>query len=99
MTVTESATDRYTVISIDGHAGADLRAYRPYLATHRHDEFDAWADAYVNPFADLLAPTAYKNWDSAARLSETESQGVVARNAVHHSKQYPSEIKITVVKK
>ena len=78
MTVTESATDRYTVISIDGHAGADLRAYRPYLATHRHDEFDAWADAYVNPYADLLAPTAYRNWDSDARLAETESQGVVA---------------------
>jgi putative CocE/NonD family hydrolase len=28
-----------------------------------------------------------------------ESKGVVARNAVHHSKQYPSEITITVVKK
>ncbi len=28
-----------------------------------------------------------------------ESQGVVAHNAVHHSRQHPSEIKITVVKK
>ncbi|HKR11365.1 MAG TPA: CocE/NonD family hydrolase [Pyrinomonadaceae bacterium] len=28
-----------------------------------------------------------------------ESKGVVARNAVHHSKQYPSEVKITVVRK
>ena len=28
-----------------------------------------------------------------------ESQGVVAHNAVHHSRLYPSEIKITVVKK
>ena len=28
-----------------------------------------------------------------------ESKGVVAHNAVHHSKQYPSELKITVVKK
>jgi len=27
-----------------------------------------------------------------------ESKGVVARNAVHHSKQYPSEIKLTVMK-
>jgi predicted TIM-barrel fold metal-dependent hydrolase len=78
MTVTDAATDRYTVISIDGHAGAELRAYRPYLATRWHDEFDAWADAYVNPFADLLAATAYRNWDSDARLAETESQGVVA---------------------
>jgi len=24
--------DRYTVISVDGHAGADRRAYKPYLA-------------------------------------------------------------------
>jgi len=27
-----------------------------------------------------------------------ETKGVVARNAVHHSRQYPSEIKVTVVK-
>ena len=34
--------------------------------------------AYENPFADLLAPTAYRNWDSDRRLDETESHGVVA---------------------
>src|SRR4029077_12753826 len=28
-----------------------------------------------------------------------ESKGVIAHNVVHHSKQYPSEVKITVVKK
>jgi hypothetical protein len=28
-----------------------------------------------------------------------ESKGVVAHNAVHHSKQCPSELKITAVKK
>lgn len=71
-------TSRYTIISVDGHAGAELREYRPYLAARWHDEFDAWADAYVNPYADLLAPTAYRNWDSERRLKETESQGVVA---------------------
>ena len=32
----------------------------------------------MNPFADLLAPTAYRNWDSDRRLAETESQGLVA---------------------
>ncbi len=69
---------RYTIISVDGHAGAELREYKPYLASRWHDEFDAWADAYVNPYADLLAPTAYRNWDSERRLKETESQGVVA---------------------
>lgn len=71
-------TDRYTILSVDGHAGADLHAYKAYLASRWHDEFDAWADAYVNPFADLLAATAYRNWDSERRLAETESQGVVA---------------------
>jgi predicted acyl esterase len=28
-----------------------------------------------------------------------EAQGVVAHNAVHHSKQYPSKVTITVVKR
>jgi putative CocE/NonD family hydrolase len=43
------------------------------------------------PRFDRNLNTGGKNYD--------ESQGVIARNAVHHSKQYPSEIKITVVKK
>jgi uncharacterized protein len=43
------------------------------------------------PRFDRNLNTGGKNFD--------ESKGVVARNAVHHSKQYPSEIKITVVKK
>src|SRR6266542_1362530 len=43
------------------------------------------------PRFDRNLNTGGKNYD--------ESQGVVAHNAVHHSKQYPSEIKITVVKK
>jgi Predicted metal-dependent hydrolase of the TIM-barrel fold len=73
-----TATSRYTIISVDGHAGAAIAGYKPYLASRWHDEFDAWAAAYVNPFADLLAPTAYRNWDSDRRLTETESNGVVA---------------------
>ena len=28
-----------------------------------------------------------------------EAKGVVAHNAVHHSKQYPSQVAVTVVKK
>lgn len=68
----------YTVVSSDGHAGADLLDYKPFLASRWHDEFDAWAAAYVNPFADLLAATAYRNWDSDRRLAETERDGVSA---------------------
>ena len=70
--------ERYTVISSDGHAGAELRQYKDYLASDWHDEFDAWADAYENPFADLLAATAYRNWDSARRLEEQDADGVTA---------------------
>lgn len=71
-------SERYTVISADGHAGADLHDYKPYLPAHLHADFEAWAASYVNPFADLLAPTAYRNWDSDRRLQETEADGIVA---------------------
>jgi uncharacterized protein len=43
------------------------------------------------PRFDRNLNTGGKNYD--------ESQGVVARNAVHHSKQYPSEVKIMLVRK
>ena len=71
-------SDRYTIVSADGHAGGDIQDYKPYLPSSLHDDFDAWAATYVNPFADLLAATAYRSWDSEARLKETESDGIVA---------------------
>jgi predicted acyl esterase len=43
------------------------------------------------PRFDRNLNTGGKNFD--------ESKGVIARNAVHHSKQYPSSVKITVVRK
>ena len=43
------------------------------------------------PRFDRNLNTGGRNWD--------ETKGVVAHNAVHHSKQYPSEINITVVKR
>ncbi len=70
--------DRYTVISADCHAGAELRAYRPYLEARYHDDFDAWADAFVNPFGDLEKPDADRNWDSTRRTRDLEADGVVA---------------------
>jgi predicted acyl esterase len=42
------------------------------------------------PRFDRNLNTGGKNYD--------ETKGVVARNAVHHSKQYPSEVKLTVVR-
>ena len=78
MTTTLAPDRRYTIISADAHAGADIGDYRPYLATRWHDEFDAWAASYVNPFADLLAATAYRSWDSDRRLAEMEADGITA---------------------
>jgi predicted TIM-barrel fold metal-dependent hydrolase len=69
---------RYTVISADAHAGADIADYRPYLSAQWHGEFDRWASGYVNPFADLLAPTAYRSWDSDRRLAENDADGITA---------------------
>src|SRR5256714_524393 len=43
------------------------------------------------PRFDRNLNTGGRNYD--------ESKGVIAHNAVHHSKQYPSEVKITVVRK
>ena len=42
------------------------------------------------PRFDRNLNTGGKNYD--------EAKGVVARNAVHHSRQYPSEVKLTVVR-
>jgi predicted TIM-barrel fold metal-dependent hydrolase len=76
--VTTLAGDRYLVISSDGHAGAQVHEYREYLESKYHDEFDAWEATFQNPFDDLRADFAYRNWDSAARLRELEDDGVVA---------------------
>jgi len=76
--MTTLADDRYIVISSDGHAGAQVHEYRDYLESKYHDDFDAWKATFVNPFEDLRADFAYRNWDSAARLRELEDDGVVA---------------------
>ena len=70
--------DRYIVISADCHAGADLRDYKPFLEPRYHDDFDDWADHYVNPFGDLKKADADRNWDSTRRTRDLEADGVVA---------------------
>ncbi|MBM3659376.1 MAG: amidohydrolase [Actinobacteria bacterium] len=71
-------TRRYTVISADCHAGADLGDYRPFLESRWLDEFDAWAASYESPYGDLVRPDADRNWDNARRTRELEADGVVA---------------------
>ena len=43
------------------------------------------------PRFDRNMNTGGKNYD--------ETQGLVAHNTVHHSKQYPSTVKVTIVKR
>ena len=73
-----SSESRYVVISADGHAGADLHGYRPYLESSLHEDFDRWAESYRNPFSDLVKPDANRNWDSGVRQEALEADGVVA---------------------
>lgn len=68
--------DAYTVISADCHAGADLVDYRPYLEQRYHDDFDAWAATFVNPFRDLSEPGAERNWDDEVRNRDLDDEGV-----------------------
>lgn len=72
------ADEHYVVISADCHGGADVGDYKPYLERRWHDEFDAWAATYEIPYEDMKGPEGYRNWDSARRLAELESDGVVA---------------------
>jgi len=82
-TITEPTSDaivdgRYVILSTDGHAGAEMHTYRNYLSSKYHAEFDQWAKTFVNPFDDLRAEGAYRNWDSARRLEETSKDGLAA---------------------
>jgi predicted TIM-barrel fold metal-dependent hydrolase len=83
-------SERLIVISSDSHAGADIHHYKSYLEKRWHDEFDAWAESYSNPWtfidprpeddkpriAGASADSAL-NWDSERRIGDLESEGIV----------------------
>jgi predicted TIM-barrel fold metal-dependent hydrolase len=77
MSTTSTTTDRYTLISADCHAGANMATYRDYLESRYLDDFDAWRGQYRNPFRDLQGDGRTRNWDSARRNAELEADGVV----------------------
>ncbi|HEY6531777.1 MAG TPA: amidohydrolase family protein [Acidimicrobiales bacterium] len=88
----EPASRPYVLISSDGHAGADLRDYRPYLERAFHEEFDAWVEDFSEPWAEYdkeLVDTDDEfirigqasflspyNWDSDKRLEHLNDQGI-----------------------
>jgi predicted TIM-barrel fold metal-dependent hydrolase len=92
----------YVLISTDGHAGADLLDYRPYLEQRWHDEFDAWAAGFADAWGEVDPDSEYKagvssfaspiSWDSDARLALLEEQGIVAEVLFPNTAQpfYPS---------
>jgi predicted TIM-barrel fold metal-dependent hydrolase len=75
---TTIATDRYTVISSDCHAGGNHQQYREYLDPAYLDEFDAWRGGYKNPFRDLQDDGRSRNWDDERRIREMDDDGVIA---------------------
>lgn len=72
-----TATDRYTIITSDSHAGGSHRAYREYLEPEFRDEFDAWRGEYRNPYKDLGDQRRLRNWDDDLRNSQLEEDGIV----------------------
>ncbi len=70
--------ERYTIVSSDCHAGANHATYREYLAAQWHEDFDAWRAKYRNPFRDLQEDGRTRNWDDARRITEQDSDGIVA---------------------
>ena len=84
----------YVVITSDCHAGAELRAYKPYLAFAFHEEFDSWAETYTDGWSELdkdpldthdenvrIGVASFMspyNWDTAKRLEHLEGEGIAA---------------------
>jgi len=73
-----SATDHYTIISSDCHAGGNHAQYREYLESDLVEEFDAWRGRYKNPFRDLQDDGRSRNWDDGRRIADQAADGVVA---------------------
>jgi predicted TIM-barrel fold metal-dependent hydrolase len=73
-----SSDERYIVISADGHAGGNIPDYRPYLESKWHEDFDAWAADYENPYEDLEGDLGARNWDSARRMADLEADSQAA---------------------
>jgi predicted TIM-barrel fold metal-dependent hydrolase len=79
------------VISTDGHCGADLWDYKPYLEQRYQEAFDPWANSFHDAWAEELdqdrpvnnrsgvaSAAAPLNWDSKLRLDYLDTQGIAA---------------------
>jgi len=88
-----NASDEHHQIlfSTDGHCGAELRGYKPYLERRYHEAFDAWADGFHDAWAEdidqdrnanhrvgIASMMAPLNWDAQMRLEYLDRQGIAA---------------------
>jgi predicted TIM-barrel fold metal-dependent hydrolase len=78
VTLSDDADRPYIAITGDTHGGAAIDTYRDYLDPAYRDDFDAWRGAYKNPSKKHVGGKKTKNWDSAERRADLESDGVVA---------------------
>ena len=82
---------RQIIVSTDGHCGADLWDYKPYLEARYHEAFDPWAESFHDAWADELdqdrpidnrsgvaSMATPLNWDSDLRLEYLDGQGIAA---------------------
>jgi predicted TIM-barrel fold metal-dependent hydrolase len=67
----------YICITADTHAGASLDTYGEYLDPGYRSEFAEWRGRYRNPAKKHIGSKKTKNWDSAERLADLRSDGVV----------------------
>ncbi len=71
------SSEPYVTITADTHAGASIDAYRAYLDPDQRTAFDEWRGGYQNPSKKHVGGKKTKNWDSAERRRDLESDGVV----------------------
>jgi predicted TIM-barrel fold metal-dependent hydrolase len=105
---TDGQPRRYVVISADMHCGASIQGYKPYLEKRYHEEFDAWAATYRNPWGEIdnandevrIGVSSYDspaNWDSSKRIPHVEGQGIAGEVLFPNTTPpfYPSGIQTT----
>ena len=74
----------FIVITADAHAGASIGAYRDYLESEYHAEFDAWRENARSPAIKHVSKKKEKNWNSALRLNDLQSDGVMRSLSTFH---------------
>src|SRR5579872_5019977 len=69
------STKRQVLISTDGHAGADVWGYKPYLERRYHDAFDRWAAEFRDIWVEMQ-----KAEEGSSELREGVASGDMTLN-------------------